>query len=83
MVRVLFFGKFADAAGGRNASFALEPGGATIAGLIETIGRENEELAAMLKARATQFIVNQSIVPVGAEIGEGDEVAFLPPVSGG
>ncbi len=33
--------------------------------------------------KATLFAVNQSYVPLDTVIQDGDEVAFIPPVSGG
>jgi len=77
-VRVLLFGSLREALGERELDVELEPG-ATV-----------RELRARLAARHDLFArsgmlaaVNQETVAEDRPLAEGDEVAFLPPVSGG
>ena len=54
--------------------------GTTVADLWLRLGQEFPPLAAISPAAAA---VNVKYVPLEAELRDGDEVAFLPPVSGG
>ncbi len=79
-VRVLFLGPACDWAGMSEASF--EHGeGATVATLAERI---YADLPALAERRAVlRFAVNQNFAGDDVEIHDGDEVAIIPPVSGG
>jgi len=83
MARILFFGKLADAAGGRVRDLPLTPGTRTIDDLVSALGAEEESLAAALNEKSVRFIVNEMVAARDAPIGDEDEIAFLPPVSGG
>lgn len=77
-VSVLFFAFARDRMKTGAASFEL-PDGSTV----ETLYREH--LAERLKAPIDQwmFSVNRVWVEPGTELHPGDEVAVIPPVSGG
>lgn len=80
LVRVLFFGGLREALGTKESVEEL-PDGATL-------GRLRESLAARIAAmRALEgrlrIAVNQEFAEDGAVLKDGDEVALLPPVSGG
>lgn len=79
-VTVLAFGSAAEALGG--ARVAVTVGGAgRLADLIEALERNCPRLAA---ARGRlRFAVNQRYADAGAALRPGDEVAIIPPVSGG
>ena len=79
-VRVLFFASLADLMGGRRRSIDL-PAGATVADAVERLAREAPELAA--RAGHVSFAVNQAFVPTDSPLADGDELALIPPVSGG
>ena len=55
--------------------------GTTVAALIDGIVEGHPRLAAL--RRSTMFMLNQEYVAPGQELAEGDEVAVIPPVSGG
>jgi molybdopterin converting factor subunit 1 len=55
--------------------------GTTVATLIDGIVADRPRLAAL--RRATMFMLNQEYVAPGQTLSEGDEVAVIPPVSGG
>jgi molybdopterin converting factor subunit 1 len=79
-VRVLFFASVADAAGAR--SLDVEVGaGTTIAELRKRLEADRPRLAGKLAKCASA--VNAAVAAPGKALAEGDEVAFLPPVSGG
>ena len=57
------------------------PENASVSAARDALLHLHPELADLLKRVA--FAVNQSYCPAEAELHEGDEVAFIPPVSGG
>ncbi len=79
-VTVLFFGALKDLAG-RGSDLLLLPEGATISDLLAHYEAQFPRLKAYLPAIATS--INQEYVTRGAGLHDLDEVALLPPVSGG
>lgn len=79
-VRVLFFASVADAAGLRSMDVALE-GRTTVAELRKRLERERPKLAGRLTKCAAA--VDGAVAEETRALGDGQEVAFLPPVSGG
>lgn len=79
-VRVLFFASIADAAGARSLEVAVE-GRTTVAELRKRLETDRPRLAGKLGKCAAA--VNTQVVDPSKVLAEGDEVAFLPPVSGG
>jgi molybdopterin synthase catalytic subunit len=80
VVKVLFFGILKELTG-LAEDMAEVPSGTTISGLFATYSRRFETLDA---ARPSiLFARNQEFVSPDALLKEHDEVAFLPPVSGG
>ncbi len=47
------------------------------------IGADEALLADALNEKSVRFIVNEMVAARDASIGDEDEIAFLPPVSGG
>jgi len=78
-VTVVFIGKLADLAGEDERTV---PGPLTWAGLAEALGAD---LAAAAADDRTKIAVNGKLLADKATLdaGDGDEVALLPPVSGG
>ena len=81
VVEVRLFAVFRERAGRDELALEL-PDGATVADAIEAIGREPglEQLIAEMPVRAA---LNREYVDTGATIAAGDELALIPPVSGG
>ena len=79
-VRVLFFGMLKDAAGAAEGKMDL-PEGATVEAALEAAAARWPELER--HRRSTVIAVNQKYALKTDVLHEGDEVAFLPPVSGG
>ncbi len=79
-ITVRFFALVRDRAGVGQIDLEIEEG-ATVAKAGELIGRRFADLSALLPRIA--FAVNQSYVDRSALLHDGDELALIPPVSGG
>lgn len=79
-VRVLFFGQLKDIVGVAQEEADLSDG-ARVEDLFERYGRRFPKLAEFRPSIAAS--VNQEYATWRASLSSGDEVAFLPPVSGG
>ena len=79
-VRVLFFGQLKDIVGVAQEDAELSDG-ARVEDLFERYGRRFPKLAEFRASIAAS--VNQEYVGWRSPLASGDEVAFLPPVSGG
>jgi molybdopterin converting factor subunit 1 len=80
MIKVLLFGAAADRAGTREIELPVEAG-LTLAELWPLIAERHPDLAPMRDTLA--FAVNGEYARGDAGVSPGDEVAVLPPVSGG
>lgn len=79
-VQVLFFGVLKDIVGRADESLDLREG-ATVADVLSHYEERIPKIREVLHTVA--FAVNQHYAGPGAILGNGDEVALLPPVSGG
>jgi molybdopterin converting factor subunit 1 len=79
-VNVRLFAALKDVAGAGTLALEIAEE-ATVADVWETLAARHPELWAY--GAALSYSVNQTIVPRDAALTNGDEVAFLPPVSGG
>ena len=79
-IRVLFFGVIRDVTGVREDSLNLPEGG-NIGSVFEHYAVRFPQLRDM--ASSIVLALNQEFSSPTAPVAEGDEVAFLPPVSGG
>lgn len=79
-VRVLFFGRFKEIVGAASDE-ADVPDGASVEDVFVQYGARHAALAGFRESAAAA--VNQEFAEWGAALKAGDEVAFLPPVSGG
>src|SRR5579872_5252545 len=78
-VRVLFFGVFKDLAGSATETISV-PDGATLADVLRHY-RGQSKFTGLLDSSA--IAVNQEYASSQTRLCENDEVALLPPVSGG
>lgn len=80
---VLLFGRLKDAFGA--SSIAMPEGVGTAAELRAMLAAENPDLAETILAKTIRIAVNQEMVTdeAGTRITAADEVALLPPLSGG
>jgi molybdopterin converting factor subunit 1 len=79
-VRVLFFGMLKDFTG-RSGEDAEFPEGSNLAAVFKSYAARYPRLQEM--AKSVVLARNQEFADVSTTLEEGDEVAFLPPVSGG
>jgi len=79
-VRILFFGVLKDLAGQTTDSLSL-PGGATLG---EVLGYYEQRIPSLSSLKASiAMSVNQEYARLETKLKDGDEIALLPPVSGG
>lgn len=79
-VRILYFALLRDRLGRERETLEL-PDGSTADDLLARLARENPVVAAA--RRSLQVAVNQEMVPLSHPLTADDEVALIPPVSGG
>jgi molybdopterin converting factor subunit 1 len=79
-VTVRLFARLRDIAGAAELSRDVDDG-ATIGSVWEQLASEYPALGPY--ARSMSSAVNASYARMETRLGDGDEVAFLPPVSGG
>ena len=79
-IQVLFFASCRDIVGERDCEMDV-PDGMTLADLIERIGTEHPRFRKI--EPSLMVSVNQDYVERDHVLCDGDEVAFIPPVSGG
>jgi molybdopterin synthase catalytic subunit/molybdopterin converting factor small subunit len=79
-VRVLFFGLLTDVIGRRSDTVSL-PEGSTLHDLLAHYQSNFPRLQGFVSSLAISL--NQNYAPLSSPLSEGDEVALLPPVSGG
>ncbi|HXV64606.1 MAG TPA: molybdopterin converting factor subunit 1 [Vicinamibacteria bacterium] len=79
-VRVRLFAGLREVAGADHLDVEL-PRGTTVHGLWQKLVSGNQKLAAY--GGSVQFAVNHDFVKSETELAPDDEIAFLPPVSGG
>ena len=83
MIEVLFFGRFGDLAQGVPGAFDLTDEVSTPARIRDGLQRLSPELTAELNQPQVPVAVNQQVSSWDTQLSDGDEVAFLPPVTGG
>ena len=79
MATILFFGRLRDALGTNALIAALPEGVDDTDGLRAWLGREHPAL----REASVRIAVNAELSPGNAPVADGDEIAFLPPMSGG
>ncbi len=83
VLRVLFFASLRDATGVDEVNLPA-PALGTLEALWPMLGeRLGEEALAALRAENVRIAVNQHLVTAPVRFVAGDEIAFLPPVTGG
>jgi sulfur-carrier protein len=82
MARILLFGRLTELAG---VSEIDHPAGANLSQIVASLATEYPELVEALNDKTTRAALNLQLVPIGGDpvIGPNDELAFMPPVSGG
>ena len=83
MIRVRFFGKFSDLVEDPDGLAVSAGGIGTVADVVAAIQALDPALYRAITAPQVSVAVNQSLTNLQAPVKDGDEVAFLPPVTGG
>ena len=84
MVRLVFLGKFGDLAPAGLESVVLPQEVKTLADLKSWIARTEPGLGQAMEKTPTRLVVNQCVAQdLSRSLSDGDEIAFLPPMSGG
>ena len=87
MIRVLFFASLREAVGASECELPMQGGSTRPFGLEALMSELKTRLAAGAYAALTgehvRIAVNQELVAGACTLKAGDEVAFLPPVTGG
>jgi molybdopterin converting factor subunit 1 len=79
-VQLLYFGRLADTVGTRETSVDLP---ATVRDTCSLLNWLESEGIDQLRTPTVRIVVNSTIINGTAPIEPGDEIAFLPPTSGG
>jgi len=83
MARILYFGRLGDVAGAREREVDLPDDVTDTDGVVSLIAGEDDALAEALRAPSVRVMVNGEVALGAAPVRDGDEIAFLPPFSGG
>ncbi len=84
MTRVLYFAWMRERMGRSEEDLPLPPGVATVGALVDWLrARDAAGGAAFAHAGVVRAAVNQDFATPGTAVGDADEVAFFPPVTGG
>ncbi len=79
-VKVLYFASVSEAIGLTSETIDLPPGVATLGALRQHLGARH---GALLTTKNLRAAVNRQMCGWKAEVKDGDEIAFFPPVTGG
>jgi molybdopterin converting factor subunit 1 len=82
MARILFFGRLGDEFG-REVDVDLPAGGCTVGELRALLAERLPSPTDSLRQRRVNVCVDQEIVRDSAFVRPGQEIAFMPPLSGG
>ena len=81
-LKIVFFGKLAETVG-REVALDHGAAGTTIAQLRQALAARYPAAASDLLSQRVRACINDRIADDAEEVGPCDEVALLPPVSGG
>lgn len=84
IVRILYFARLREALGRSGEELVLPAGVSTVGELTKFLAARGDAWAIELAAgKAVRVAVNQDVADPGTVIGDSDEIAFFPPVTGG
>lgn len=83
MVKVLLFGRLGDLHSDNSFNVELGSEVKTVGDVRNQLSNDFPSLGKALAEPQTLIAVNQKIVDAGHQLSIGDELAFLPPVTGG
>jgi molybdopterin synthase sulfur carrier subunit len=83
MIKVLLFGRLGDLHSGSSIDIELNDSLKTASDVRDRLSSEFPDLSKALSEPQTLIALNQKIVGADQPLSSGDELAFLPPVTGG
>ena len=83
MAKLVFLGRLREAAGAAERSADFPQDVATAADLVAWLCADDPVLGEALADPAVRVARNQDIIALGDPVAANDEIAFLPPMSGG
>jgi molybdopterin converting factor subunit 1 len=84
MIKILYFASLRERMGRAEEDLAIPGQVSTIEGLIAWLtARDAAGTAAFAQPSLVRAAVNQEFAGLASAVGEGDEIAFFPPVTGG
>ena len=81
MATVLMLGRLRDVAGWRERT--LDPAPPPLSALRALLAKDDPALGEALAGKGVQAAVNKTVTRDDVALNSGDEIAFLPPMSGG
>ena len=82
MVTVKYFANLKQMAGKDEDQFDIKEG-TTLAQLSDMIEQSVPQLGKMIRDKKVMISLNYDVVPLDTVVKDGDEIALLPPFSGG
>lgn len=86
MIRVLFFASLREEVGASECALPAAPEGATLNldGVMAALqARLGSKACTALAAQGVRIAINRELTEGAVQVRAGDELAFLPPVTGG
>jgi molybdopterin converting factor small subunit len=81
MIKILFFGRLGDTS--ETLSLELPEGVSDTEGLTRWLSKQNATLGNELQKAGNRIAVNKAIVAENTSLKDGDEIAYMSPLSGG
>lgn len=81
--RILFFGPLKETAGCGERTVELPPQVTDAASLIAYLADGDAHISEALSATSVKIAVDKTIIGPGAPVRGAEEIAFMPPFSGG
>ena len=82
MVTVKYFANLKQMAGKDEDQFDIKAG-TTLAQLSDMIKQSVPQIGDMVREKKVMISINYDVVPLDTVVKDGDEIALLPPFSGG
>lgn len=83
MIKVQFFARTREALGADQVALEWRSNFAQVSDIVTQLCNDRPEWEPTLKDERVLVAVNQEMTSLEANVADGDEVAFFPPVTGG